>query len=172
MATTKRAQYRFVVKEGPELTHEPRDGVIELATVMFLSAEPCDRTPLSERPLEDPDFLSFDLAPGISIDEAQRIADFLNDHLLSVAITRFGDAKDAEMDVKHSDRVQRIELDRFSAVVSELREKLAVNDAPAAIEAMKAVESVAASLFRGWAKALATSQAILDAFGRDKDPYA
>jgi len=92
MATTKRARYQFVVKEaGIEKTSELREGVIDLTTtpVNFIVAEPCDKKQMFEYPLEGADFLSFDLAQETSFDEAQRIADFLNDHLEQVAITRF-----------------------------------------------------------------------------------
>jgi hypothetical protein len=165
VATTKKAQYRFVIKESSERTHEPREGVLEMVYPPFILAEPCGTEPVGERPLKDPDFLSLDLAPGLSLDEAQRVADFLNDHLLSVAITRFGDAEDAARDVKQSERLQVIDLDRFSAVIAILKGKLAANDAPAAVEAVKAVESVMMDMINGWSKALVMSREILDAFG-------
>jgi hypothetical protein len=132
----------------------------------FITAEPCGTEPASDRPLMGPDFLSFDLAPGLSLDEAQRVADFLNEHLLSVGITRFGDAEDAARYVKQSERLQVIDLDRFSAVLAILKEKLAANDVPAAVEAVKAVESVMMDLVSGWSKALVMSREILDAFGQ------
>ena len=168
MATTKRAQYRFVIKEGPELTREPREGVIEMNYPPFIVAEPCDRTPVKDRPLQDDDLLSFELREGISLDEAQTISDFLNDHLRYVAITRFGDAKDAARDVKQSERVQGIELERLSMVTTMLKEKLAANDVPGAVDDLQAVESVIGKLVAEWSKALATSREILDAFGKDE----
>ena len=103
---------------------------------------------------------------GISPDEAQRIADFLNEHLLYVAITRFGDAEDAAMDVKQSEHLQRVDLHAVSAVITMLKEKLAANDVPAAVEAMKAVESVIEDLITDWSRAIVMSRAILRAFGK------
>jgi len=169
MATTKRAQYLFVVKEGPSFMREIREGVLEPVSALFIAAEPCGRELVHERPLEDPDFLSFDLREGMSQDEAQKIADFMNEHLLYVAITRFGDAEDAARDVKQSERVQRIDLERFSIVTTMLKEKLAANDVPGAVEAMKAVESVIMDLINEWSKAIVRSKAILDAFGEGGD---
>jgi hypothetical protein len=165
VATTKRAQYVFRVKEGSEHMFEPREAVLEMVPDVFIVAEPRGIEPASERPLKGPDFLSFDLREGISLDEAQRIADFLNEHLVDVGITRFGDAEDAARDVKQSEHVQRIELDRFSLVIAMLKEKLAANDVPAAVEDMKAVESVIGDLMVGWSKAIVRSREILDAFG-------
>jgi hypothetical protein len=171
VATTKRAQYRFVVKEGPSFMREIREGVLEPVSDAFITAEPCGTEPVGQRPLKDPDFLSFDLGPGpgLSLDEAQRIADFLNEHVPYVAITRFGDAEDAARDVKQSERLRVIDLDRFSAVIAILKEKLAANDTPAAVEAVKAVESVMMDLINGWSKALVMSREILDAFGEGGD---
>ena len=165
MATTKRARYLFVVKEGPTFMREIREGVLQPVSDPFITADPCGTEPVGERPLKDPDLLSFDLGPGTSLDEAQRIADFLNKHLLYVAITRFGDAEDAARDVKQSERIQRIDLERFSMVVGTLREKLAVGDVPAAVEAMTSVQSAIADIVSGWSKAIAMSREILAAFG-------
>jgi hypothetical protein len=80
IVTTKQARYQFKVKEGVD---NP-----------FIIAEPSGREPVGDRPLTDPDFLAFGLRPGISLGEAGRIADFLNEHLPYVTITRFGDVED------------------------------------------------------------------------------
>ncbi len=165
VATTKRAQYRFVVKEGSQRIREVREGVLRSFYDPFISTEPGGTEPIHERPLEGPDFLSFDLVEGISLDEAQRIAAFLNEHLLYVAITRFGDAEDAARDVKQSERLQRIDLDRFSVAIAILKEKLVANDVPGVVEAMKAVESVIVDLIKDWSKAIAMCREILDAYG-------
>ena len=63
MATTKSMQCRFVIKEGADITHEPRDGRIELWDAVFLVAEPVDTKTGRERPLSGPDYLSFPLNP-------------------------------------------------------------------------------------------------------------
>jgi hypothetical protein len=172
VATTKRAQYQFRVKEGPERLLEPREGVLEMFSDMFIVAESGGREPVSERPLKDPDFLSFDLREGSTLDEAQLIADFLNEHLLYVDITRFGDAEDAARDVRQSEHVRQIDLERFSMVVGTLREKLAVGDVPAAVEALTGVQSVIADIISGWSDAITKSREILGAFGEggDHDP--
>ena len=60
MATTKRVQCQFKVKEG---INDP-----------FIDAEPCSRESHSENPGTDRDYLSFDLRSGIRLDEAHRIA--------------------------------------------------------------------------------------------------
>jgi hypothetical protein len=173
VATTKRAQYQFRVKEGPERLLEPREGVLEMFSDMFIVAEPGGREPVSERPLKDPDFLSLDLREGISLDEAQLIADFLNEHVLYVAITRFGDAANAARDVKQSERLQRIDVYRLTSFITLLKEKLAANDVPAAVEAVKAVESVMVHLIEGWSNAIVMSRGILRAFGEgDSDQGA
>lgn len=166
MATTKRAQYRFVVKETGEQAREIREGVVDLVADAFLMAERCDRTPVHKRPLQDPDFLALDLGPGLSVDEAQQVADFLNDRVQYVSITRFGDAEDAARDVKQSERVQRIDLERLSVAFTILKEKLAANDVPGAIEELPALQSIIGDLINEWSKANAMSQAILDAFGK------
>lgn len=169
MATTKRAQYRFVVKEGPSFMREIREGVLEPVSDAFITAEPCGREPVGERPLKDTDFLSFDLGPGLSVDHAQQVADFLNEHVQYVAITQFGDAEDAARDVRLSERTQGINLERFSMVVGDLKEKLAVGDVPAAIEEMASVQSVIGDLIADWSKALAMAQEILGKFGEGRD---
>ena len=86
MATTKQAVYRFKVKEG---LCDP-----------FIVMEPAGREPTSERPLPDLDLAFFILREGISFEEAQRIADFLNSNLLYFAVTSFGDAEDSARDVR------------------------------------------------------------------------
>jgi hypothetical protein len=165
MATTKQAHYRFVVKEGPERMREVREGMLESFSDPFITMEHNGREPLGERPLKDPDFLAFHLREGISLDEAGRIADFLNEHLLFAAITRFGDAEDAARDVKQSESALSIDVDRFSSVLTMLKANLAASDIPGAVEALKAVEYVIADLIKGWSNAIATSRGILDAFG-------
>jgi hypothetical protein len=172
MTTTKRAQYRFVVKEGPEHMCEVREGVLEPISDPFITAEPYGMEPVHERPLMSPDFLSFDLGPGTSLDEAERIADFLNSHVQYVAITRFGDAEDAARDVNFSDRVRQIDFERLSAAVSDLKETLACQSMQGALGSLEAVESICADVIRGWSKALSMSQEILNKFGKGEDPIA
>lgn len=88
MATTKRARYRFVVKEGVTVTHEPREGIIDMISPPSLVAEPCDRALVEDRPLQDSDLLSFHLREKVSLDQAGRIVDYLNERVQYVAITR------------------------------------------------------------------------------------
>lgn len=170
MATTQRAQYRFRLREGPDLTHEPRPGVIELVTALFIRAEPCDRTPVSQLPLREPDFLAFDLPLGTSFDKAQRIADFMNQNLLYVSICRFGDAEDAVRDVALSERSD--DSARFFHVICDLKTKLEAGDMVGAINSIKSVEYLAGELVRQWRKALGLAREILRKFGQDKDPDA
>jgi hypothetical protein len=172
VATTKRAVYRFLVKEGPEHMCEVREGVLELASDPFITAEPCGTEPIGERPFRDPDFLSFDLIPGTSLDAAERIADFLNSHVQYVAITRFGDAEDAARDVTFSDRVREIDFERLSAAVTDLKVTLASQGMQGAIGSLEAVESICADVIRGWSKALSMSQEILNKFEQREDPDA
>jgi hypothetical protein len=172
MATTKRAQYRFVVKEGPTFMREVREGVLEPVSDPFITAEPCGTEPVHERPLIDPDFLSFDLGPGTSFDQAQQVADFLNNHVQWVAITRFGDPEDAAREVSFSDRVREIDFERLSAAVTDLKETLAIHGLEGAIGSLEAVESVCADVIRGWSRALSMSQEILNKFGQGEDPDA
>lgn len=169
MATTKRAQY---VKEGPEHMCEVREGVLEPVSDPFITAEAYGTEPDHEHPLMGPDFLSFDVGPGTSLDEAERIADFLNTHVRYVAITRFGDAEDAARDVNFSARVQEIDFERLSAAVTDLKETLASQGMQGAIGFLEAVESICADVIRGWSKALSMSKEILNKFGQGEDPDA
>jgi hypothetical protein len=173
MATTKSARYRFVVKEAPdfEKTWEPRDGVIDLirTPVTFIMAEQCDRKPAAEYPLKNPDFLSLAPKEGTSVDEAQQIADFLNDHVEQVGITRFGDAEDSARYVRQSEREQKIDLGRFQMVLQMLRDKLEAQDITGATEALRPVESVVGDLITGWAKSVKMSREILDKFGQQDE---
>lgn len=176
MATTKWAQYRFVVKEGPDFeeTCEPREGVIDMirTPVTFIVAEPCDRKPPSERPFEGSDFLALGLPPGTSLGSAEEIADFLNNHVQYLSITQFGDAEDAARDVRLSDRVRLIDSDRFTSVLERLDNNLKANDLAGLAEAAKAVESVFIDVISGWAKAIQMSREILATFGDGRDSDA
>jgi hypothetical protein len=135
-------------------------------------AEPCDRTPVHERPLQDPDFLALDLGPGLSVEAAQEVADFLNDRVQYLSITRFGDAEDAARDVSFSDRVREIDFERLSAAVTDLKETLAGQGMEGAIGSLEAVESICADVIRGWSKAITMSQEILNKFGQEEDSHA
>jgi hypothetical protein len=172
MATTKRAHYRFVVKEGSTEAREVREGVIDLIADPFIVAESRGREPASEHPFEGPDFLSFDLKVGTSLADAEGIAEFLTEHLQAIALTTFEDAQEVIREVKQSGHTQRIEAERFSMVSAFLREKLAAGDPSGIAEALKAVDSVAADLVNGWSKAVATSEAIMKTFGQGEDPDA
>jgi hypothetical protein len=169
MATTKWARYRFVVKEGGTEAREVREGFIDLVADPFIVAEPCDKKPASEYPLQGGDFLALDLTPGTSLRRATEIADFLNHQVQYISITRFGDAEDALRDVRQSEHEQRIDLERFAMVIGTLHEKLKVNDVPGATDALKAVESVAGDLIVGWSKAVRISREVLSKFGQDDE---
>jgi hypothetical protein len=147
MATTKSAQYQFKVKEGPG---DP-----------FVLLEPADRLPAEERPLKVFDFAFFSLRPGISLEEVQRVADFLNENLVRFGITSFGDAQDTDRELRLSERRRGIEHERFSLVLTGLKEALATGNIDSALEATKAVEAVAISVFEEWGQAVRTSRAIL-----------
>jgi hypothetical protein len=153
MATTKWARYRFVEKEGTTEAREVREGFIDLVADPYIVAEPCDTKPASEYPLEGGDFLAFELALGTSLRNAKQIADFLNDHVQYVSITRFGDAEDATRDVRQSEHEQHVDLERFAIVIRMLGDKLKGNDISGATADLKAVESVVGDLIKGWAKA-------------------
>jgi hypothetical protein len=147
MATTKSAQYQFKVKEGP---CDP-----------FVLLEPAGRPPAAGWPLKDLDLASFTLRPGISLDEAEQIADFLNQNLVSFAITSFGDAQDTDRELRLSERRRGIEHERFSLVLAGLKEALATGNIDSALDATKAVEAVALSMSEEWGQAVRTSRAIL-----------
>jgi hypothetical protein len=169
MATTKWARYRFVVKEAATEAREVREGFIDLVADPFIVAEPCDKKPDSEYPLQGGDFLAFELPQETSLRSAKEIAKFFNDHVQYVSITRFGDAEDAVRDVRQSEHEQRIDVERFALVIGMLREKLKVNDVPGATDALKAVESVAGDLIAGWSKAVRISHEVLSKFGQDEE---
>ena len=152
MATTESMRCRYVVKDGGD---------------PFITAEPFDRKPDHERPLPGPDHLWFPEKAGTSLEKAQEIAEFLNENLADVAITRFGDAEDLARDVRLSERVQRIDTERFGNVISRLTERLAAKDIAGAAKALKGVEFVAKDVNQGWLKALALSRVILQKFGKN-----
>ena len=140
MATTKRAHYQFKVKEG---IGDP-----------YIVAEHSGREPLGERPLKDPDFLAFDLREGISLDETGRMADFMNEHLLYVAITMFGDVEDIKRDVKHDTHRLRNTEEALRTVLEEIIASLRADDVPGALEHLKALEYQVKHLLNDWKRAL------------------
>jgi len=170
MATTKWARYRFVEKEGTTEAREVREGFIDLVADPYIVAEPCDTKPVSEYPLEGGDFLAFELAQGTSLRNAKQIADFLNDHVQYVSITRFGGAEDATRDVRQSEHEQHVDLERFAIVIRMLGDKLKGNDISGATADLKAVESVVGDLIKGWAKAIRISREVLSKFGQNEEP--
>src|ERR1700680_3148483 len=125
MATTKRTRCQFKVKEG--------------ISVFFIDAEPCSGESHSENP--GTDLLWFVLRSGISWDEAQRVANFLNDHILSIARTTFEDAKDLVREAKHDLYKQRLAENFWEAVLEKLRASLQVEDFSEALENLKRVEA-------------------------------
>lgn len=169
MATTKWARYKFVVKESATEAREIREGFVDLVADPYLVAEPCDSKPLSEYPLEGPDFLALELVQGASMRQAQDIAAFLNANVRFLSITRFGDREDAIRDVRQSGHVRSIDAERFAMVVGMLAEKVEANDVGGMREALIAVQSVSVDLLAEWAKALQLSNDILKAFGEDEE---
>jgi hypothetical protein len=163
MATTKWAHYKFVVKESATEAREIRDGFVDLVADPYLVAEPCDRKPQSEYPLEGSDFLALDLGEGTSMKKAQEIAAFLNANVSYLSITRFGDQDDPRRDVRQSAHVRTIDAERFATVIAMLAEKVGANDGGGVR---------GADLLDGWAKALLLSDEILKKFGEDEDPRA
>jgi len=148
MATTKSAHYQFKVKEGP---CDP-----------FVLLEPAGREPAAARPLKGFDLAFFTLRQGISLDEAQQVADFLNENLLFFAIASFGDAQDKKRELRLSERRRGIVHERFSLVLAGLKEALAIGNIDSAQEGIKAVEAEALSVIEEWGKAVRTSQANLN----------
>ena len=57
----------------PTEAREVREGFVDLVADPYLVAEPCDRKPLSEYPLEGSDFLALDLREGTSMNKAEEI---------------------------------------------------------------------------------------------------
>ena len=80
---------------------------------------------------------------------AQQIADFLNENLLLFAITSFGDGQDTDRGMRLSERNRGIVHERFSLVLAGLKEALALGSIGSALEAIKAVESVALNVIEG-----------------------
>ena len=148
MATTKSAQYQFKVNEGP---CDP-----------FVLLEPADRLPAEERPLKVFDFAFFSLRPGISLEEVQRVADFLNENLVCFGITSFGDAQDTDRELRLSERRRGIEHERFSLVLAGLKEALSTGNIESAREASKAVEAVGLGVIEERGQAVRTSRAVVN----------
>jgi hypothetical protein len=140
MATTKRAQYQFKVKEGID---DP-----------YIVAEHGGREPASELPFNNSEGLWFQLRQGISYEEAERIRDFLNEHLLYVAITRFGDVEDIKRAVKHDTSRARNTEDTWRTVVEEIKASLRAEDVAGALEHLKSVEAWGNHLLNDWKRAL------------------
>jgi hypothetical protein len=87
MATSKHARYRFRVKET--------------AGDPVVAVEPSGTEPESEYPV---DSLWFCLRPGISIEEAQQVADFMNAELLMIGAAQRGDVEDITREARHGGR--------------------------------------------------------------------
>lgn len=137
MATTKRAQYRYKVKEG--------------ISNPFIVAEPHGREPQSEYPLED---LSFDLHAGITLDDAEKIADFMNEHVLGLAVTTFGDVEDIVREAKHDIRRHLLTQDSWRAVLADTKASLEAEDVSGALENLKGVEAWGNNLLKEWKRIL------------------
>jgi hypothetical protein len=140
MATTKRAQYQFKVKES---TDDP-----------YIVAEPNGREPVSERPFNNSEGLWFRLRQGISYEEAERIADFLNEHLPQIAVTQFGDVKDIKREVKQDTSRVRNTEETWRAVLEETKASLRAEDVAGALEHLKGVEAWGNHLLNDWKRAL------------------
>jgi hypothetical protein len=137
VATTKRAQYRFRVKEG---INDP-----------FIGAEPHGREPQSEYPVGN---LSFDLRPGTSLDEAQKIADFMNEHLLRLGVTKFGDVEDITREAKQDNHRHGIVEDNWRAVLEDTKASLRAEDVSGALKNLKDVEAWGNHLLNDWKRVL------------------
>jgi hypothetical protein len=140
MATSKRAQYQFEVKEGID---DP-----------YIVAEHSGREPVSERPFNNSEGLWFQLKQGISYEEAERIRDFLNENLLYVAMTRFGDVEDIKRDVKHDTSRLRNTEETLRTVLGEIKASLRADDVTGALEHLKALEYQVNHLLYDWKRAL------------------
>ena len=74
----------------------------------------------------------------------------MNEDLLSVAVTKFGDVEDIAREAKRDLRKQRLTEDSWKAVLEETRASLRVEDASGALEDLKGVEAWGNNLLADW----------------------
>ena len=152
MATTKRAKFLFKVSEfSPEVREGASEGTLRIAPVPYIGTEYCG---IADEDVLEGGHLSFDLRDDTSMEEAANIAKFLNRNLMSVAVTRFGDAEDVAVEVENSSLNLSHVRDGFTGAVAALRKNLAANNVQAAIESLEAVEGWALRLLDDWGDAL------------------
>jgi hypothetical protein len=153
MATTKRAKLLFKVSEfSPEVREGATEGTLRIAPVPFIGTE--HRGSEDDEDALEGGHLSFDLRDGISMEEAGAIARFLNQNLISVAVTRFGDAEDMRTEVDNSSLNLSHITEGAKEAIASLRKDLANGNVQAATERLKAVEGWTSRLLDDWGHAL------------------
>lgn len=156
MATTKEARYLFRVAEGASgLEKGTRQGTVVMmqrATHPFIAADCTSECPGFDPPLESGGFF-FSLRPGTTMEEANGIADFLNQKLLTIG-TVTGDAEDvaAEVEQSHLNLVHAKE--GLTGAVAELESRVTAGDLQGATQSLEAVRGWACRLSNDWAEAL------------------
>ena len=154
MAMTKRARYLFKVSEySPEVREGKQPGTLRIVPVPGIVAEHSRECEGFESPLDNGGFI-FDLRDGTSMDEASKIADFLNQNLLSIGTVTFGDAEDIAREVDNSERNLANVKEGLTDAVVALEANLAAGKLEAAIESLKAVKGWAWQLSRSWAQTI------------------
>ena len=152
MANTKRAKFLFKVSElEPEVREGASEGTLRIAPVPFIGTEYCG---VADEDALNGSHLSFDLRDGTSMEEATSIAKFLNRNLVSVAITRFGDAEDVAIEVENSSLNLSHVRDGVTGALAALGKNLAANNVQAAIESLEAVRGWSFRLLDDWSQAL------------------
>src|SRR5579864_4337745 len=150
MADTKRGNYLFKVSEfSPEVREGAVEGTLRIAPVPFISAE--FRGLEGDEDALEGSLLGFDLHEGASMEEAKRIAEFLNRNLEAVSITRFGDAEDIAIELDNSENV-RVAVERgITEALIAMKDNLAASNLEAATKGVEAVEGWARRLLDDWA---------------------
>ena len=155
MASTKRGNYLFKVSEySPEL----REGVVEgnvtvrIDPYPFISAE--YRGLSGDEDALEGNLLGFDLREGTSMEEAKRIANFLNDNLESISITRFGDAEDIAVMVDNSQNSRLGVEQGVTEALAAMKDNLAASNLEGVAKSVEAVEGWTCRLLKDWEETL------------------
>jgi hypothetical protein len=155
MASTKRARYLFMVREeSPEMRKGRQEGnlqVLRKASNPFISTEHRGDCEGFDAPLGNGGFL-FDLRDGTSMNDAKKIAEFLNRNLESIGTITFGDAEDIAVEVDNSEHTQQIVKDGLTEALTAMKSSLATGDVQGAIKGVEAVEGWANRLIDDWTR--------------------
>ncbi len=154
MATTKRARYLFRVSEGSTDVYEgDLPSTLRIRSELSIVTEHRGDCEGFDPPLDNGGFF-FDLHEGISMADAESVADFLNRHVESMGTLTLGDAEDIAIEVTNSrSNLLHVE-DGLTGAVEALKANLTVRNIDAAIESLKSIEGWAWRLADDWRRTI------------------